>query len=144
MPFSICIENELIQYLLSMITMMITIMILNLIMTMPLMIKCTFSMTILSLHWRYFIPFQVYPDVSTLFLGMTASSYNVGHFLFAFLFGIWAERRNAKEPLVFALCTIVSGCIIYAYAENVSGYMGTCMILIARTVVGMVAGNTIQ
>ena len=45
-----------------------------------------------------------------------------------------------KEPLVFSVCTIFVGSVVYAYAETVPGSMGSYMILISRSVIGLVAG----
>ena len=51
------------------------------------------------------------------------------------------DKRNAIEPLVFSLVTIIVGCIIYAYAETVAGSAGAYMILLSRSVTGLVAGK---
>ena len=93
------------------------------------------------LWWCNVLIFQIDPNVSTLFLGLTASSYSISHFLFAFLFGFWVEKRNAKEPLLFSVSTIIVGSIIYAYAETVSGSAGSYMVFVSRSVVGLVAGK---
>ena len=51
------------------------------------------------------------------------------------------EKRNAKEPLLFSVSTMIVGSIIYAYAETVSGSAGSYMVFISRSVVGLVAGK---
>jgi len=101
-------------------------------------VLCVEYGVVIATLWPYLR--KVNPEVTALFLGLTASSYSISHLLFTFLFGYWVEKRNAKEPLVFSVCTIIAGSVVYAYAETVSGSMGSYMILISRSIIGLVSG----
>jgi MFS transporter, ceroid-lipofuscinosis neuronal protein 7 len=74
------------------------------------------------------------------FLGWVVASYSLGQLLASPLFGIWGNKRGAKEPLIISTTINVIGNVMYCFSSSPSQNNDWFM-LVARFIVGFGAGN---
>ncbi|XP_065653173.1 major facilitator superfamily domain-containing protein 8-like [Hydra vulgaris] len=81
---------------------------------------------------------EIDKSVSETFYGWVNAAFSFAQMLFSFMFGYWCDRRSSKEPLMVSFILMISGYIIYAYAQTKGGLW---FVLVGRILVGCSAGN---
>jgi len=94
---------------------------------------------VMSSLWPYLK--RVDPKVDTNFIGWTNSGFSLCQMIGSFVFGIWCNYLPAMQPLLFSLLLTIAGSLLYGYADSFPND-GLNMILIARLLLGLSAGNS--
>ena len=81
-----------------------------------------------------------YKNATTKFLGWVVASYSFGQLVASPVFGIWADHRPTREPLIVALVFNVIFNVLYSYCEAFGGGVAGWVMIASRTLVGFGAG----
>jgi MFS family permease len=96
---------------------------------------------------------------STAFYGIVLSAFSVTRTAFFVVFGYWSDKRDMKEPFMFAFAIVILGDLLYAFADatcedkwvtdgkcdvagGISKKAGLGMILTGRLIAGIGGANT--
>lgn len=99
----------------------------------------TFSIVLSSL-WPYLLQIY-YAHATTQFLGWVVASYSFGQLVASPFFGVWADWRPTREPLIVSLIINIVFNLLYSYAGAFSEDISGTIMLISRAFVGFGAGN---
>ena len=80
-------------------------------------------------------------DTTDLFYSCTIAVYPMGLFLSSPLLGYWFNRASTRQPLVFALSTVILSSAIYAYCNQLPGNVAIWVVLVSRFIMGVASGS---
>ena len=82
-----------------------------------------------------------FKHASATFLGWIVAAYSFGQLIASPFFGFWADKRPAREPLIFALLINVIFNVLYSYCEAFEPGVASWVMLASRAMVGFGAGG---
>lgn len=94
----------------------------------------TFSI-VLSSIWPYLLEVD-YTHAHASFLGWVVAAYSFGQLVASPLFGFWADRRPAREPLFVALVINVVFSVLYCYCGAIPAGISGYILIVSRAMVG--------
>ena len=80
-------------------------------------------------------------DTTDLFYSCTVAVYPFGMFLSSPLLGYWFNRASTRQPLVFALSTVILSSAIYAYCNQLPCDVAIWVVLVSRFIMGVASGS---
>ena len=84
-----------------------------------------------------------YKNASTKFLGWVVASYSFGQLLASPVFGLWADVRPTREPLVAAFVINIIFNVLYSYLGVFSSGVAGWVMIASRSLVGFGAGTCV-
>ena len=81
-----------------------------------------------------------YANASTKFLGWVVASYSFGQLVASPFFGLWADVRPTREPLVAAFVINIVFNVLYSYLGVFKSGIAGWVMIASRILVGFGAG----
>ena len=78
---------------------------------------------------------------STAFFGWVVAAFSMGQLVASPLFGLWFDHRPPQEPVIVSLIIGLVANVVYSYAEAFPGDSPRYVLIAARVVVGISAGD---
>lgn len=79
---------------------------------------------------------------TTSFLGWVVAAYSAGQLVASPLFGLWADHRPTREPLLVSLLINVVFNLLYCYAGAFPLGVPGWILIVSRALIGFSAGLT--
>ena len=81
-----------------------------------------------------------YHNATPTFLGWVVASFSIGMLVSAPLFGLWADYRPSREPLITSMVINILFNLLYAYCGAFPSGIAGWIMMVARFVIGVAAG----